>query len=95
MTDEQQLAIMKRMREGNSLDVSNPVLETLVSRNLIKSYVLTNLDSYGNTIEDIDDEYRCTQRCIINFLDGTNLCIDTFCSGNMENTSLHFMEIHK
>lgn len=67
-------------------------LDNLVKNGTIKSYSVKTIDEHGNHIEVWNEpgRFRNTQHLFIEFNNGETLCVDTFCSGSMENTHLIF-----
>lgn len=64
----------------------NETLEKLVGKNIQKYEYRT----VGEDDPDKVSKYRNTERLVLTFLDGTELQIDTFCSGSSENTMMYF-----
>jgi hypothetical protein len=69
------------------MNATSLVLDNLVRNKVIAGYVLNNLDEEGNIGKS---KFRNTEQVVLEFNDGTKLQIDTFCSGSLEDTSLHF-----
>lgn len=61
-------------------------LDSLVNNGDIVSYQLVDVDEGGNVGKS--SPFRNTQRLILNFASGSQLVMDTFCSGSNENTEL-------
>lgn len=61
-------------------------LNKLVEDGVIKSYVIVDVDENG--VVGKKGRSRNTQRLTIEFNNGSNLVVDTFCSGCSENTVL-------
>ncbi len=61
-------------------------LDNLVNNSDIVSYELVDIDEDGNVGKS--SPCRNTQRLILNFASGSQLVIDTFCSGTNEDTEL-------
>lgn len=63
-------------------------LEKLVGKN-IQKYEYRKIGEDEDTPDKITG-MRDTERLILTFLDGTELQIDTFCSGSSQNTVMYF-----
>ncbi len=68
--------------------MKNEILEKLIGKNIQKyEYRKVGEDEEN---PDKSSGMRDTERLILTFLDGTELQIDTLCSGVSENTTMYF-----
>ena len=70
--------------------MKNEILDDLVQSGEISSYLYENVDENGKTTKNLIG-YRNTERLIITFPSGKVICLNTFCSGCAENTSLEIV----
>lgn len=66
----------------------NEKLDRLMANGTIKSYSIVDMDENG--VEGRRGQFRNTERLRLQFPDGQELIVDTFCSGCSEHTTLSF-----
>lgn len=68
--------------------IKNDALDQLILDGTIKTYEYCNVDENG--IPYHVSKFRNTEQVIFHFNNGKSLKISTFCSGSLEDTTLHF-----
>lgn len=71
--------------------MTNPILDALVKKGVIKKYMYNNVDEDGFVGGPLSKSpMRNSEQLVIVFNTGDMLGIDTICSGSAENTELIF-----